>query len=88
MDTPTNTQAHKLIEIYSTPTCHFCHMAKDWLTAKNIPYIDYNVAEDMDKRKEMVEITGQLGVPVIKIENDVMVGFNPDHMAKLLGIAV
>lgn len=85
---PTNTPSTKLIEIYSTPTCHFCHMAKDWLTAKNIPYTDYNVAQDMEKRKEMVEITGQLGVPVIKIGNDVMVGFNPDHMAKLLGVAV
>lgn len=82
MDTPTT----KKIEIYSTPSCHFCHMAKDWLTAKGIPYSDYNVAQDMEKRKEMVEITGQLGVPVIKVENDVMVGFNPDHMAKLLGI--
>jgi glutaredoxin 3 len=61
-------------------------MAKDWLTAKGIPYTDYNVAQDMEKRKEMVEITGQLGVPVIKIENDVMVGFDQDHMAKLLGI--
>ena len=61
-------------------------MAKDWLTAKGIPYTDYNVAENMDKRKEMVEITGQLGVPVIKIGNDVMVGFNPDHMAKLLEV--
>lgn len=62
-------------------------MAKEWLSAKNIPYTDYNVAEDMEKRKEMVEITGQLGVPVIKIENDVMVGFNPDQMAKILGVA-
>jgi glutaredoxin 3 len=87
MDTPINTTGTKKIEIYSTPTCHFCHMAKDWLTEKNIPYTDYNVAADMEKRKEMVEITGQLGVPVIKIENDVMIGFNPDHMAKLLGVA-
>lgn len=83
MDTPTTPQ----IEIFSTPTCHFCHMAKDWLAAKGIPYTDYNVAENMDKRKEMVEMTGQLGVPVIKVGNDIMIGFNPDHMAKLLGIA-
>lgn len=82
---PTNT---KKVEIYSTPTCHFCHMAKDWLTAKNIPYTDYNVATDLEKRKEMVEITGQLGVPVIKIGDDVMIGFSEDHMAKLLGVAV
>lgn len=86
METSTHTAQTKKVEIYSTPTCHFCHMAKDWLTEKNIPYVDYNVATDLEKRKEMVEITGQLGVPVIKIESDVMIGFNPDHMAKTLGI--
>lgn len=87
--TTTNTQGNggAKVEIYSTPTCHFCHMAKDWLTSKNIPFVDYNVAESMDKRKEMVEMTGQLGVPVIKIENDVMVGFNQEKMAQLLGVA-
>ena len=77
----------KTVEIYSTASCHFCHMAKEWLTSKSIPFKDYNVGEDTNKRKEMVEMTGQLGVPVIKIEDDVMIGFNPDHMAKLLGIA-
>ena len=75
------------VEIYSTPTCHFCHLAKEWLSEKNIPYVDYNVGEDMARRKEMVEITGQLGVPVIKIGEDVMVGFNQEQMAKLLEIA-
>lgn len=78
----------KKVEIFSTPSCHFCHMAKDWLTAKNIPFADYNVGEDMGKRKEMVEMTGQLGVPVIKIGNEVMIGFNPDQMAKILEIAI
>jgi glutaredoxin-like YruB-family protein len=75
------------VEIFSTPTCHFCHLAKDWLAAKSIAYADYNVAEDMAKRKEMVEMTGQLGVPVIKIGNDVMIGFSPEQMAKLLNVA-
>ena len=77
----------KKVEIFSTETCHFCHLAKDWLTSKNIPYVDYNVGKDAEKRKEMMEITGQLGVPVIRIENDVMIGFNPDQMAKILEIA-
>jgi glutaredoxin len=62
-------------------------LAKDWLAAKSIAYADYNVAEDMAKRKEMVEMTGQLGVPVIKIGNDVMIGFSPEQMAKLLNVA-
>jgi glutaredoxin len=63
-------------------------MAKDWLTAKGIAFTDYNVGENMEKRKEMVEMTGQLGVPVIKIGDDVMIGFNQDKMAELLGVAV
>jgi glutaredoxin-like YruB-family protein len=88
MDTKTIevNQIHN-VEIYSTPTCHFCHMAKDWLGSKNIAFTDYNVAENLDKRKEMVEMTGQMGVPVIKIGEDVMVGFNQEMMAKLLQIA-
>ena len=76
----------KTVEIYSTESCHFCHMAKDWLTEKGVPFVDYNVGQDMERRKEMVEITGQLGVPVIKIGEDVMVGFNQEQMAKILGI--
>ena len=78
--------ATKKGEIYSTATCHFCHMAKDWLTEKNIPFIDYNVGDDAARRKEMVEMTGQLGVPVIKIGDEVMVGFNQDQMAELLEV--
>ncbi len=92
MDTQDTTQTvdgstQKKVEIYSTPTCHFCHMAKEWLAEKNIPFTDYNVGEDMARRKEMVEITGQLGVPVIKIGDDVMVGFNQEQMAKILEVA-
>jgi glutaredoxin-like YruB-family protein len=85
MDTQ-NTNTQSVVEIYSTESCHFCHMAKEWLTSKNIPYTDYNVGVDQEKRKEMVEMTGQLGVPVIKIGNDVMIGFNQPKMAELLGI--
>lgn len=88
MDTNnTNTTGAK-VDIYSTASCHFCHMAKEWLTEKNIPYNDFNVGMDAVKRKEMVEMTGQLGVPVIKIGDDVMIGFNPEKMATLLGVAV
>lgn len=61
-------------------------MAKEWMQQKGIAFIDHNVGTDMGKRKEMVEMTGQMGVPVIKIGNDVMVGFNQDKMAELLGV--
>ena len=76
----------KKVEIYSTVTCHFCHMAKDWLNEKKVSFTDYNVGENIEKRKEMVEMTGQMGVPVIKIGDEVMIGFNPDKMAELLGV--
>lgn len=86
-DTTQSAETTKKVEIFSTSTCHFCHMAKEWLESKSIPFSDYNVGEDAQRRKEMVEMTGQLGVPVIRIGDDVMVGFNQEQMAKILGIA-
>jgi glutaredoxin 3 len=74
----------KNVLIYSTPTCHFCHMAKEYFTANNVPFTDYNVAADIEKRKEMIEKSGQMGVPVIQIENDLIVGFNKPVITKLL----
>ncbi|MEN9338277.1 MAG: hypothetical protein RI945_2 [Candidatus Parcubacteria bacterium] len=78
----------KKVEIFSTPTCHFCHLAKEWLKEKKVEYTEYDVAADIDKRKEMVEITGQLGVPVIRIGEDVLIGFNPNKMAQILALKV
>ncbi len=59
-------------------------MAKDWFASHKVSFIDYNVATDLEKRKEMVEMTGQMGVPVIKIGNDVIVGFNEAKIASLI----
>lgn len=72
--------------MYSTPSCHFCHMAKEFFTEHNVPFTEYDVLADMDKRKEMVDISGQLGVPVIIIDKDVTVGFNQGRVAQLLDI--
>jgi len=76
----------KNVTIYSTPSCHFCHMAKDFFKEKNIAYTDYNVAADPEKRQEMLDKSGQLGVPVITIDNDLVIGFNKPVIAKLLGV--
>ncbi len=76
----------KNVTIYSTPSCHFCHMAKDYFKANNIAYIEYNVASDLEKRKEMVEKTEQMGVPVIVIDGEATVGFNQPKIAQMLGI--
>ena len=71
--------------IYSTPTCHFCHMAKDFFKEKNVAYTDYNVAADPEKRKELIEKSGQMGVPVILIGEDMVIGFNKPKIVQLLG---
>jgi glutaredoxin-like YruB-family protein len=76
----------KNVTIYSTPTCHFCHMAKDFFTANSIVFTDYDVASDLEKRKEMVEKSGQMGVPVIIIDGELTVGFDKPKIEKLLGL--
>ncbi len=77
----------KKVTIYSTPSCHFCHAAKAFFDENHISYEDINVAADLEKRKEMVDMTGQMGVPVIRIEDDVIVGFDEGKLKELLTIA-
>ena len=77
---------NKSVTIYSTPTCHFCHMAKDFFTEKGVTFTDYNVAADAAKRQEMIDLTGQLGVPVIVIDGAVSVGFDRNRLAAKLGV--
>ncbi|MES2087438.1 MAG: glutaredoxin family protein [Patescibacteria group bacterium] len=76
----------KKVTIYSTPTCHFCHMAKDMFNANGIQFTDKNAAADPVARKEAIEKSGQLGVPVIDIDGEIIVGFNEPKLKKLLGI--
>jgi glutaredoxin 3 len=76
----------KNITIYSTPTCHFCHIAKDFLTDNKIAFTDYNVQTDLEKRQEMAEKSGGMAVPVIDVDGEVMVGFDRDKLAQLVGI--
>lgn len=76
----------KNVTIYSTPTCHYCHVAKDYFAEHGIAYTEYDVAADMKKRQEMVDKSGQLGVPVIEVDGQIIVGFNEEELAKALGI--
>lgn len=76
----------KDVTIYSTPTCHFCQMAKEFFAEKNVAYTAYDVAADADKRAEMIKLTGQLGVPVIVINNQAIVGFDRQKVAAKLGV--
>ena len=74
----------KEITIYSTPTCVYCKMAKEYFKSKGLSYTEYNVAEDDAKRDEMVQKSGQLGVPVIDIGGQVFVGFNKPEIEAAL----
>ena len=76
----------KTVTIYSTPTCHFCQMAKEFFAEKNIQYTNYDVSVDAEKRDEMIKLTGQLGVPTIVIDGAVMVGFDREKVAAKLGV--
>ena len=76
----------KNVTIYSTPTCHFCRMAKDFFKANNVAYTEYDVAGNLEKRKEMIEKSGQMGVPVIIIDNELIVGFDKPQISKMLGL--
>lgn len=72
------------VTIYSTPVCHFCVAAKDFFKENNIEYTENDVAADAEKRQEMIELTGQMGVPVIKIGDDVIIGFDEPKVKELL----
>ncbi len=76
----------KKVTIYSTPTCHFCSMAKEYFKSNNVSYEEIDVASNAEKRKEMVDKSGQLGVPVIDINGEIVIGFNKTKLARLLDI--
>jgi glutaredoxin 3 len=76
---------HKII-VYSTPTCHFCVLAKAFFEAEQIPFEMKDVAQDKVARDEMVEKSGQMGVPVIDIDGEIIVGFDQEKIKSLLGM--
>lgn len=74
------------VTVYSTPTCPHCHHAKDFLKDNNIPFEDIDVSKDRDKAREMIEKSGQMGVPVIDIDGKIVVGFDQGKVQEILGI--
>jgi len=76
----------KSVTIYTTPTCHFCKEAKAFFKENNIKYAEHDVLADLEQRKIMQEKSGQLGVPVIDIGGEVVVGFNRGKVEELLGM--
>jgi len=76
------------VVMYTTPTCHFCQMTKTFFKEKGIQFSEHDVASDMAKRQEMMEKSGQLGVPVIIVDDkDIVIGFDQPKLSELLGIS-
>lgn len=78
--------AQKQVTIYTTPTCHFCHAAKEFFAEHGIAFTEHNVASDLPKRQEMIQKSGQMGVPVITIGGDLVVGYDEPRLRELLAV--
>ncbi len=76
----------KNVKVYSTPTCPYCIRVKQYLKDNNVAFEDINVAAEPAKGEEMVQKSGQMGVPVLDIEGKIIVGFDRDEIKKELGI--
>jgi glutaredoxin-like YruB-family protein len=74
------------ITIYSTPSCVYCKMAKQYFKENNLPYTEHNVQEDMQAQQEMIAKSHQLGVPVIDVDGEIFVGFDKKGLAEVLKI--
>ncbi|MBU1044977.1 MAG: glutaredoxin family protein [Candidatus Omnitrophica bacterium] len=74
------------VKIYSTPTCPYCKKAKDYLSSKGISYQDIDVSSNKAAADEMVKLSGQMSVPVITIDNNIVKGFDKAKIDSLLKI--
>lgn len=72
------------VTVYSTPSCPYCVMVKDFLKKKQVPFTDYDVSRDRAKAEEMVRKSGQMGVPVIDVGGKVFVGYRPAEIEAAL----
>ena len=76
----------KKVKMYSTPTCGYCNMAKDFFDENKIPVEVFDVSVDAKRRQELVDKSGQMGVPVIEIGEDIVIGFDQGKIMELLGL--
>ncbi len=75
------------VTIYSTPSCHFCHAAKDFFTEHHVAFTDVDVAANATERQHMIEKSGNMGVPQIYVGDEFVLGFDELKLRKLLAIA-
>ena len=76
----------KSVKVYSTSTCPYCSMAKSFLKDNNIPFEDVDVSQDTAAAQEMVQKSGQMSVPVIDVDGQIIIGFDKKALSKELGV--
>ncbi len=74
----------KKVSIYSTPTCPYCNMAKQFLNENKIEFENYDVSSDTAKAQEMIDKSGQMGVPVVDVNGRILVGYRPAEIESAL----
>ncbi|MGQ9602303.1 MAG: glutaredoxin family protein [Candidatus Bipolaricaulia bacterium] len=74
------------VKVYTTPTCPWCMRVKQFLDERGIPYEEYDVSEDASRAEEMIRKSGQMGVPVIEVDGEIVVGFDRSRLEELLGL--
>ncbi|MGC8812153.1 MAG: glutaredoxin family protein [Candidatus Aenigmatarchaeota archaeon] len=79
-----NKKAMKKVKIYTTPTCPYCEMAKTFFRENNVEFEEIDVSSDREAAMEMIEKSGQMGVPVIEIDDKIIVGFDVNAIKKAL----
>jgi len=72
------------VKIYTTTHCTYCHMAKEFFKKNHVKYTEVNVEDDEKAAEEMIERSGQMGVPVIDVDGKIIVGFNRPELEKAL----
>ena len=77
----------KKVKVYSTPVCSWCHKTKEFLQENKIQFEEVDVSSNQEAAKEMFEKTGQMGVPVVEIDGETIVGFDKNKLKKSLGIS-
>ncbi len=75
-----------MVKVYSTPTCVYCKTLKEYLKSKNIEFQEIDVSKDEKELQEMIKVSGQMGVPVVNIDGEVIVGFDKPKIDNLLKI--
>jgi glutaredoxin-like YruB-family protein len=72
------------VKVYTSPTCGYCHQAKRYLSERGVQFTEHDVSLDRAAAQEVVRLTGQMGVPVIVIDGEVVVGFDRPRLERLL----